>query len=145
MKPTFTQNGRILSALLTCLILIFFCLGLVWCFNLQEMLKNRSVFSGKERGVEAFSGKLEKWCLGHEVSWVFRKHFVRHSGDYRKTLKLIGGLCGKMKCFQSRVRIRSVYAKDAKLQKYTESLKMLLNMGKKQTLSSLVIKQLFIP
>lgn len=47
-----------------------------------------------------------------------------------KTLELIGGLCGKMKCFQSRVRIWSVYAEDGKLQKYAESLRMLLNTGK---------------
>lgn len=47
-----------------------------------------------------------------------------------RTLEVVGGLCGKMKCFQSRVRIWSFYAEDAKLQKYTESLRVLLNIGK---------------
>lgn len=36
-----------------------------------------------------------------------------------KTLELIGDLCGRVKRFQSRVRIWSVYAEDAKLQKHT--------------------------
>lgn len=39
-----------------------------------------------------------------------------------KTLELIGDLCGRMKCLQSRVSIWSVYAKVVKLQKYADSL-----------------------
>lgn len=142
MKPTFTQNSRILPVLSPHLFFIFFYL--VFCLVLQS------------------SGAAEKW------EWFLRKgercsDILGHAGKVMpgspdvmglqetllvnfqvttKTLDLIGDLCGRMKCLQSRVWIWSVYAKDAKLRKYADGLWMLLNMGKTWTLSSLEIKQL---